>query len=56
MRVEFGVFDHLDRNDAALRDNYEQRLQITEAFDAATSAWPPLSEVERTMRREALRG
>ena len=24
MSVEFGIFDHLDRNDLALRDYYEQ--------------------------------
>jgi alkanesulfonate monooxygenase SsuD/methylene tetrahydromethanopterin reductase-like flavin-dependent oxidoreductase (luciferase family) len=33
MSVEFGVFDHLDRNDLPLRDYYEQRLQVIEAFD-----------------------
>jgi len=31
--VEFGIFDHLDRNDLPLRDFYEQRLQVIEAFD-----------------------
>jgi alkanesulfonate monooxygenase SsuD/methylene tetrahydromethanopterin reductase-like flavin-dependent oxidoreductase (luciferase family) len=31
--MEFGVFDHLDRNDLALRDYYEARLQIIEAYD-----------------------
>ena len=33
MSVEFGVFDHLDRNDLPLRDYYEQRLKVIEAFD-----------------------
>jgi len=33
MNLEFGVFDHLDRNDLPLRDFYEQRLKIIEAFD-----------------------
>jgi alkanesulfonate monooxygenase SsuD/methylene tetrahydromethanopterin reductase-like flavin-dependent oxidoreductase (luciferase family) len=33
MSLEFGVFDHLDRNDLPLRDFYEQRLQVIEAFD-----------------------
>ena len=33
MDLQFGVFDHLDRNDLPLRDYYEQRLQIIEAFD-----------------------
>src|SRR6267378_7500114 len=33
MSVEFGVFDHLDRNDLPLHDYYEQRLQVIEAFD-----------------------
>jgi alkanesulfonate monooxygenase SsuD/methylene tetrahydromethanopterin reductase-like flavin-dependent oxidoreductase (luciferase family) len=33
MNVDFGVFDHLDRNDLPLRDYYEQRLQVIEAFD-----------------------
>ncbi len=33
MALEFGVFDHLDRNDLPLRDYYEQRLKVMEAFD-----------------------
>jgi alkanesulfonate monooxygenase SsuD/methylene tetrahydromethanopterin reductase-like flavin-dependent oxidoreductase (luciferase family) len=33
MKLEFGVFDHLDRNDWPLRDYYEQRLKVIEAFD-----------------------
>src|SRR5947209_7618208 len=33
MGLEFGIFDHLDRNDLPLRDFYEQRLQVIEAFD-----------------------
>src|SRR6202451_3308742 len=35
MTLEFGVFDHLDRNHLALQDFYEQRLAISEAFDRA---------------------
>src|ERR1700728_2670081 len=35
MTLEFGVFDHLDRNYLALQDFYEQRLAIIEAFDRA---------------------
>ena len=35
MSLEFGVFDHLDRNSLPLRDYYEQRLQVIEAFDRA---------------------
>jgi alkanesulfonate monooxygenase SsuD/methylene tetrahydromethanopterin reductase-like flavin-dependent oxidoreductase (luciferase family) len=35
MNLEFGVFDHLDRNDLPLRDYYEQRLRVIEAFDRA---------------------
>jgi alkanesulfonate monooxygenase SsuD/methylene tetrahydromethanopterin reductase-like flavin-dependent oxidoreductase (luciferase family) len=35
MSLEFGVFDHLDRNDLPLRDYYEQRLKVIEAFDHA---------------------
>ena len=31
--MEFGVFDHLDRNDLPLRDYYESRLKIVEAYD-----------------------
>src|ERR1041384_358152 len=31
--MEFGVFDHLDRNELALRHSYESRLQIIEAYD-----------------------
>ena len=33
MSLEFGIFDHLDRNDLPLRDYYEQRLKVMEAFD-----------------------
>src|SRR5258707_2288163 len=35
MDLEFGVFDHLDRNDLPLREYYEQRLKVIEAFDRA---------------------
>jgi alkanesulfonate monooxygenase SsuD/methylene tetrahydromethanopterin reductase-like flavin-dependent oxidoreductase (luciferase family) len=31
--MEFGVFDHLDRNELALRDFYEARLRIIGAYD-----------------------
>jgi len=31
--MEFGVFDHLDRNDLPLRDYYESRLAIAETYD-----------------------
>ena len=33
MTLEFGVFDHLDRNDLALRDYYEERLKVIEALE-----------------------
>jgi alkanesulfonate monooxygenase SsuD/methylene tetrahydromethanopterin reductase-like flavin-dependent oxidoreductase (luciferase family) len=33
MALEFGVFDHVDRNDLPLSEFYEQRLQVIEAFD-----------------------
>jgi alkanesulfonate monooxygenase SsuD/methylene tetrahydromethanopterin reductase-like flavin-dependent oxidoreductase (luciferase family) len=33
MKLEFGVFDHLDRNELPLHDLYEQRLQVIELFD-----------------------
>ena len=33
--MEFGIFDHLDRNDLLLADYYEERLQLVEAYDAA---------------------
>jgi alkanesulfonate monooxygenase SsuD/methylene tetrahydromethanopterin reductase-like flavin-dependent oxidoreductase (luciferase family) len=33
MKLEFGVFDHLDRNDLPLHEYYEQRLKVIEAFD-----------------------
>jgi alkanesulfonate monooxygenase SsuD/methylene tetrahydromethanopterin reductase-like flavin-dependent oxidoreductase (luciferase family) len=35
MSLEFGVFDHLDRNDLPLRDYYEERLKLIEAFERA---------------------
>ncbi len=31
--MQFGVFDHLDRNDLPLGDYYESRLDIIEAYD-----------------------
>src|ERR1700726_470420 len=31
--MEFGVFDHLDRDDQTLGDYYAARLQIIEAYD-----------------------
>jgi len=34
-RMEFGIFDHLDRSDLPLADYYEERLQLVEAYDAA---------------------
>jgi alkanesulfonate monooxygenase SsuD/methylene tetrahydromethanopterin reductase-like flavin-dependent oxidoreductase (luciferase family) len=33
MNLEFGVFDHLDRNSLPLREYYEQRLKIIDALD-----------------------
>jgi alkanesulfonate monooxygenase SsuD/methylene tetrahydromethanopterin reductase-like flavin-dependent oxidoreductase (luciferase family) len=33
MALEFGVFDHLDRNDLPLREYYEQRLKVIETLD-----------------------
>ena len=33
--MEFGVFDHLDRGALPLRDFYEQRLKLIEAYDRA---------------------
>jgi alkanesulfonate monooxygenase SsuD/methylene tetrahydromethanopterin reductase-like flavin-dependent oxidoreductase (luciferase family) len=31
--MEFGIFDHLDRNDLPLAEFYEQRLKFAEAYD-----------------------
>jgi alkanesulfonate monooxygenase SsuD/methylene tetrahydromethanopterin reductase-like flavin-dependent oxidoreductase (luciferase family) len=33
--MEFGIFDHLDRNDLPLRDFYEARLKLIEAYERA---------------------
>ena len=33
--MEFGVFDHLDRNDLPLHEYYEARLKLIEAYEAA---------------------
>ncbi len=33
--MEFGVFDHLDRNNLALKDYYEARLTLIEAYERA---------------------
>jgi alkanesulfonate monooxygenase SsuD/methylene tetrahydromethanopterin reductase-like flavin-dependent oxidoreductase (luciferase family) len=35
MRVEFGVFDHVDRGEGSLASLYESRLRLVEAYDAA---------------------
>jgi alkanesulfonate monooxygenase SsuD/methylene tetrahydromethanopterin reductase-like flavin-dependent oxidoreductase (luciferase family) len=35
MRVEFGVFDHVDRGETSLGDLYASRLKLVEAYDAA---------------------
>jgi alkanesulfonate monooxygenase SsuD/methylene tetrahydromethanopterin reductase-like flavin-dependent oxidoreductase (luciferase family) len=35
MSLEFGIFDHLDRNDVPLREFYEERLKLIEAYDRA---------------------
>jgi alkanesulfonate monooxygenase SsuD/methylene tetrahydromethanopterin reductase-like flavin-dependent oxidoreductase (luciferase family) len=35
MRLQFGVFDHLDRIDGALHDFYTNRLEIVRAYDRA---------------------
>jgi len=34
-KIEFGVFDHLDRTGTSLPDYYEDRLRIVEAYDRA---------------------
>ncbi len=31
--MEFGVFDHINRNQLPLRDAYEARLKIVESYD-----------------------
>src|SRR5438309_2543434 len=33
--MEFGVFDHLDRGSALLKEFYESRLKLIEAYDRA---------------------
>jgi alkanesulfonate monooxygenase SsuD/methylene tetrahydromethanopterin reductase-like flavin-dependent oxidoreductase (luciferase family) len=33
--MEFGIFDHLDRNDLPLREFYESRLKLIEAYESA---------------------
>jgi alkanesulfonate monooxygenase SsuD/methylene tetrahydromethanopterin reductase-like flavin-dependent oxidoreductase (luciferase family) len=35
MALEFGVFDHVDRNDLPLQQFYEDRLKLMEAYDRA---------------------
>src|SRR5713101_3502305 len=35
MKVEFGVFDHVDRGETSLAALYESRLTLTSAYDAA---------------------
>ena len=31
--MQFGIFDHLDRNNLPLKDYYEARLQLIETYD-----------------------
>ena len=33
--MDFGIFDHLDRNELPLAEYYEHRLRMTQAYDAA---------------------
>src|SRR5690349_24480224 len=33
--MEFGIFDHLDRNDLPLNEFYEARLKLIEAYERA---------------------
>src|ERR671918_127906 len=33
--MEFGVFDHLDRGEVPLKEFYESRLELIEAYDQA---------------------
>jgi alkanesulfonate monooxygenase SsuD/methylene tetrahydromethanopterin reductase-like flavin-dependent oxidoreductase (luciferase family) len=33
--MEFGIFDHLDRNNLPLKEYYESRLQLIETYDRA---------------------
>lgn len=35
MSIQFGVFDHMDRGEMPLADQFEQRLQLAEAYEAA---------------------
>jgi alkanesulfonate monooxygenase SsuD/methylene tetrahydromethanopterin reductase-like flavin-dependent oxidoreductase (luciferase family) len=35
MPLEFGIFDHVDRHDLPLKDFYEDRLKLIEAYDRA---------------------
>jgi len=35
MALEFGIFDHVDRNDLPLQQFYEDRLKLIEAYDRA---------------------
>ena len=35
MRLQFGVFDHMDRAGAPLAEQYENRLRLAEAYDEA---------------------
>jgi alkanesulfonate monooxygenase SsuD/methylene tetrahydromethanopterin reductase-like flavin-dependent oxidoreductase (luciferase family) len=36
MALEFGIFDHVDRNNRPLPDFYEDRLKLIEAYDRAS--------------------
>jgi hypothetical protein len=51
MSLEFGVFDHLDRNSLPLRDYYEQRLKVIEPSTGPAST--PITSPSITSRRSA---
>ena len=31
--MDFGIFDHLDRNDLPLKEYYEARLKLIQAYE-----------------------
>jgi hypothetical protein len=43
--LSFGVFDHMDQGRLPLADQYEQRLQLVQAYEQAgfyaACTWPP---------------
>jgi alkanesulfonate monooxygenase SsuD/methylene tetrahydromethanopterin reductase-like flavin-dependent oxidoreductase (luciferase family) len=48
--MQFGIFDHLDRGEMPLKEFYESRLKLIEAYDQAGFDAYHLAEQHRAPR------